>query len=189
MRPNLSGGGVTIAGLLLAGAGVYSMLTGWDMILLERGWSLFISGAVMVSGGVVTMALGRVIAHMARFAAQPAPVAVAPEEREAPAQTAVETPAARPKAEIRPPRTEAAPAPLPKPVEAKAPEAKPAVVSDLFKAMRKAEAPPTEVDRYDAGDSTYIMMSDGSVEVLGPNGRQRYPSLAALKADAGIRSP
>lgn len=188
MRPNLSGGGVTIAGLLLAGAGVYSMWTGWDLILLERGWSLFISGAVMVSGGVVTMALGRVIAHMARFAAQPARAAVAPEEREAPAQTAVETPAARPKADIRPPRTEAAPAPAPKPVE-QAPEAKPTVVSDLFKAMRKAEAPPTEVDRYDAGDSTYIMMSDGSVEVLSPNGRQRYPSLAALKADAGIRSP
>ena len=85
MKPNLSGGGVTIAGLLLAGVGVYAMWTGWDVILLERGWSLFISGAVMLSGGVVTMALGRVISHMARLAAQPA-LAVASEKQEAPAQ-------------------------------------------------------------------------------------------------------
>ncbi len=187
MKPNLSGGGVTIAGLLLAGAGVYSMWTGWDMILLERGWSLFISGAVMLSGGVVTMALGRVIAHMARFARQPLPATVGSETQDAPEPVVVETPVARPKIDPRPAKTEATPV-APKPAEAKAPEAKPAAVSDLFKAMRKAEA-PTEVDRYDAGDSTYIMMSDGSVEVVGPNGRQRYASLAALKADAGIRTP
>jgi hypothetical protein len=187
MKPNLSGGGVTIAGLLLAGVGVYAMWTGWDVILLERGWSLFISGAVMLSGGVVTMALGRVIAHMARLAAQPA-LAVAAEKQEAPAQAVAEAVPARPKVDVRPARAEVAPPTAPKSVEARAPEPKPAAVSDLFKAMRKAEA-PTEVDRYEAGDSTYVMMSDGSVEVLGPNGRQRYASLAALKADAGLREP
>jgi hypothetical protein len=188
MKPNLSGGGVTIAGLLLAGVGVYAMWTGWDVILLERGWSLFISGAVMLSGGVVTMALGRVIAHMARLAAQPA-LAVASEKQEAPAQAAAEAVPARPKVDVRPARAEVAPPIAPKPVEAMAPEPKPpGAVSDLFIAMRKAEA-PTEVDRYEAGDSTYVMMSDGSVEVLGPHGRQRYASLAALKADAGLREP
>jgi hypothetical protein len=187
MKPNLSGGGVTIVGLLLAGAGLYAMWTGWDMILIERGWSLFIAGAVMVSGGIVTVALGRVIAHVASLAAQPSR-AVAPEMQSEMQKAAVEAATPRPKVEVRPARAEATPALAPKPAEPRAPEAKPAVVSDLFKAMRKVEA-PTEVDRYDAGDSTYIMLSDGSVEVLGPNGRQRYTSLEALKADAGLREP
>ncbi len=187
MKPNLSGAGVTIAGLLLAGFGLYSMWTGWDMILLERGWSLFISGATMLSGGVVTMALGRVIAHVARLAAQPARAVVA-EKQEAPAPAPVEAPPTRPKVEARPAKPEAAPALPPKPPEPRPPESPPTAITDLLKTLRKAEA-PTEVDRYEAGGSTYIMMSDGSVEVRGPNGRQRYPSIAALKADAGLRSP
>lgn len=41
---------------------------------------------------------------------------------------------------------------------------------------------PTEVDRYTSGEATYVMMSDGSVEVHGPGGVQRYASLAELKA-------
>lgn len=44
-----------------------------------------------------------------------------------------------------------------------------------------------EVDRYSAGDSTYIMFSDGSVEVRKPTGSQRFPSLAALRAATGAK--
>ncbi len=144
MRRNLSGWGVMAAGLLLAGGGIYAMWTGWDMILLERGWSLFISGSMALSGGVVTMALGRVIAHIARLApVEPLPAA---------ANASPEAPQ---------PAPEAAPSPdLPAP---------------------PVEAQPTEVDRYTADGSTYVMYSDGSVEVLGPTGAQRYPSLAALR--------
>jgi hypothetical protein len=176
MKPNLSGAVVTIAGLLLAGGGVYAMSTGWDMVQLERGWSLFISGSVMLSGGVVTLALGRVIAHLAGLgAAQPAS-AVAP----ARAETA-EAPAPRPKAEAVPPKAAPAPAAL---------DPKPAPLSQILKSLREPppEA-PKEVDRYEAGGSTYIMMSDGSVEVHGPDGRHRYPSLAALRAEAGLPMP
>ena len=56
-----NGLGVIFLGLALALSGAYGMWTGWDYIQLERGWSLFIGGATAVSGGVVTMALGRVI--------------------------------------------------------------------------------------------------------------------------------
>ncbi|MEK4034386.1 hypothetical protein WOA01_15985 [Methylocystis sp. IM2] len=54
----------------------------------------------------------------------------------------------------------------------------------------KPQAPaaePAEVDRYTAGDATYVMMSDGSVEVHSAGSVQRYPSLAALKADTSLR--
>ena len=58
---------------------------------------------------------------------------------------------------------------------------------------REAEAPaadeasgaePREVDRYESGDITYVMFSDGAVEVRTSNGAQRFASLAELRAQA-----
>ena len=49
------------------------------------------------------------------------------------------------------------------------------------------EPEPTEVDRYNNGDEVYVMFSDGSVEVRGPGAFERYPSLAALRAQAEAR--
>lgn len=60
--------GVIFLGLALALSGAYGMWAGWDYIQLERGWSLFIGGATAVSGGVVTMALGRAIGVLGRIA-------------------------------------------------------------------------------------------------------------------------
>jgi hypothetical protein len=60
--------GVTLLGLALALSGAYGMWAGWDYIQLERGWSLFIGGATAVSGGVVTIALGRAIGVLGRIA-------------------------------------------------------------------------------------------------------------------------
>lgn len=261
MKRNLSGSGVTIAGLLLAGGGAYAMWTGWDMILVERGWSLFIAGAVAVSGGVVTMALGRVVAHLARLSAAPAQAAVQPIPAPPPAPTMAPAEPAAPIVEQRAPAGQAddekptgKPAPVAKPLPARiaslakpsapaaaasAPGAKhegrpstpeappmrptaappklnvpsPSEPKTADRAVdRKAETPapdfaallnpqaryhtephpnpspePSEVDRYTAGDSTYVMMSDGSVEVHSAAGVQRYPSLAALKADTTSR--
>ncbi len=43
---------------------------------------------------------------------------------------------------------------------------------------------PHEVDRHVAGDITYVMFSDGAVEVRSPDGVQRYPSIQALRKAA-----
>lgn len=158
MRRNFSGWGVTTAGLLLAATGGYAMWSGWDFIQLERGWSLFISGAVAVSGGVVTMALGRVIAYLARLSL---PQASAPSIVTDPAPASADAPPA-------PPKPTVTSKPLEAPVE-----------------MRVDEA--TEVDRYAAGDATYVMYSDGSVEMRTATGSERYGSLAELRAAAGVR--
>jgi hypothetical protein len=194
MKRNLSGWGVTAAGFVLAVGGVYAMATGWDVILLERGWSLFIAGSVALSGGVVTMALGRVVAHLARLAPTQA-IERAQVQPVAPVATKISTPSAPP----------ASPAPAsvetpPGPETALRQVATPATVTPAIVTRpvvtRPIEAPPiappppdepTEVDRYTAGDATYIMLSDGSVEVRWPDGAQRYPSLAALRADAESR--
>lgn len=249
MQRNLSGWGVTITGLLLAGGGAYAMWTGWDMILVERGWSLFIAGAAALSGGVVTMALGRVIAHLARLAAlssekieatapptaaatpdwalaagpierpaadeNPAAVKVSASQaagKAAPGQAPVAS-AAAPKAspaqslplksegkaakgEGPPHRPAAVPPRLRREAQTDTPafDSRPAAPPDFAALLNgqpqpeaEPEKPPAEVDRYTAGDATYVMMSDGSVEVHSAEGVQRYPSLAALKAETALR--
>jgi hypothetical protein len=141
--------GVIFLGLALALSGAYGMWTGWDYIQLERGWSLFIGGATAVSGGVVTIALGRAIGVLGRIADK-----VPATQARAAADLAEDAPT---------------PQQQQQPVAATAPK------------------PPVEVDRYIASGSVYVMFSDGSVEVQTDGAARRYPSLAALRADTGVR--
>jgi hypothetical protein len=92
--------GVIFLGLALALCGAYGMWAGWDYIQLERGWSLFIGGATAVSGGVVTIALGRAIGILGRIA----------DNIPAPQPTIIDEPPAREAAE-RPRPTQQQPAP------------------------------------------------------------------------------
>ncbi len=147
------GSGVTLLGIALALSGLYGMWAGWDYIQLERGWSQFIAGATAVSGGVVTIALGRVIGLLGRIADH-APATQARAEKKSPAAEPIE----------RAQSADRAPA-----------------------AARAPAKPPVEVDRYSAGGSVYVMFSDGSVEMQTDGRSQRYPSLAALRADTGVR--
>lgn len=251
MKRNFSGWGVITAGLLLAVGGVLAMWSGWDMILLERGWSLFIAGAVALSGGVVTIALGRVIAALTKALEARPVVAAAPTGEPAVAAPAAPVLAPAPVAATPPAAQSVPPSPPPiaerpiskppvfeepvfeepvqgKPV-AKEPMAEPVVERSItedvrppvlrqsygyargFPPLRRADPPPapdvaklspdvaklapdvvkpapTEVDRYTSGDSTYVMMSDGSVEVRGPNRVKRYASLSELKAETAAQA-
>lgn len=56
--------GVVALGAALALWGPLAMWKGWDTIQLERGWSLFIAGAVAAAGGVVTLALAAVLSRL-----------------------------------------------------------------------------------------------------------------------------
>lgn len=218
MKRNLTGWGVTIAGLLLAGGGALAMWSGWDMIVVERGWSLFIAGAVALSGGVVTMALGRVIAALGRLGSLAPAVEATRREAAAVPPPAPLAPPSAPVAEPEPARTfDAEPimdgpaaAPEPAPIERPAytPSREPpspplrqrqnysrggppllrGSLSESGLTPAGPAAEPKEVDRYTTGDSTYVMMSDGSVEVRGPKGVRRYASLAELKTQTAARS-
>jgi len=234
--------GVGIGGLGLAAWGLAAMWRGWDQILIERGWSLFIGGATALSGGVVTMALalvvGRLDALIALSSASKAeaqaplrgadhpsamePLRVSPPPAPAPPPI----PVAPPVVAAPIPAVEAAPAPSPIPA-APAQEPVPSVIAeqDPEPAPRTPEARPTaakldqfkwtppkiavevekrletaparppaagkpgaiEVDRYVSGDTTYVMFSDGSVELRDPQGARRYASLAELRARASAQ--
>ena len=53
-------------GAALAFVGVYWMWSGWDIVQVERGWVSVISGAIMLSGGVMNCGVMRPIASAAR---------------------------------------------------------------------------------------------------------------------------
>ena len=61
MLRRVSRWGVTALGVVLAICGVVAMVGGWDIIQVERGWSLFIGGATALAGGAVVIALGQVV--------------------------------------------------------------------------------------------------------------------------------
>ncbi len=166
MGRKISRWGVTLLGLLLLGWGAAAMWTGWGMVQIERGWSLFIAGAAALAGGAVTLALGLVLARLDQLIAG------------APAQS---------------PLAKAAPAPAPGPENLSAWVPPPAKAAERKPAPAPEAAPnrapePLEVDRYSSGDTTYVMFSDGSVEVRDAAGARRYRSLADLRAETPLPS-
>ncbi|MBG0811813.1 hypothetical protein IY145_20910 [Methylosinus sp. H3A] len=159
--------GVFGLGAALAAWGVAAMFEGWDKIQIERGWSLFISGAVALSGGVVTLAIAAVLSRL-DHALQALSPRIAPAAAEAPAHPAsAPSPAPPPMA----PPTAMAPPPG---FEAYAPKR-------YVEETPVAEA-PVEVDRYENGGALYVMFSDGSVEIRDEGRVRRFASLSELRA-------
>jgi hypothetical protein len=152
-------------GLLLMIGGAGAMWSGWGIIQVERGWSLFIGGAALASGGAVVFALAAVIGRLdALVNAQVA--AAFQRELEAGADPGW---ASQP---IFAPHTETAFSDSAAPP----PAAEQADVS--------APSEPEEIDRYQSGDTTYVMYSDGSIEVRRGDVSRRYESLARLREEA-----
>lgn len=161
--------GVTAVGLLLILWGLASMWAGWDQIMIERGWSLFIGGASLVAGGAVTFSTGFILA---RLDALTSAVSFEAGGQGWPQQQATAQPQLKP----REPQT-------------KAVEAQNAHREALaFLSERTAPPPltdksePVVIDRYDSGEATFTMYSDGSVEVRTRQGSQRYASVSELRA-------
>ncbi|BBU62308.1 hypothetical protein MSC49_22430 [Methylosinus sp. C49] len=157
--------GVFGLGAALAAWGVAAMFEGWDKIQIERGWSLFIAGAVALSGGVVTVAIAAALSrldHALATFAPSAPHVVTP---------APVTPQPASAPEMEPPPAMAPPTAMAPPpsFEAYAPK-------------RYVEAEPVEVDRYENGGALYVMFSDGSVEIRGEGRVRRFASLSELRA-------
>jgi hypothetical protein len=219
MNREFSGWGVIVSGGLLAMVGCYWLYAGWDHIQIERGWSQFIAGAMALSSGVVTMAIGRLIRLLVtqpralavtqaigrEAASSPSAraAAVAPESQRIarpPEQTRYASPPAGREALSFDPPAPQANASV-RPINTEAPGWSQASMSPVTEAApgsdedywRSQEAhyhggeEPTEVDRYMAGDSTYVMFSDGSVEVRSPAGVRLYASLDALRANLAER--
>lgn len=186
MRRNFSGWGVIFLGILLVFGGGYGLWAGWDLIQLERGWSQFIAGSVALSGGVMTIALGMILTALTSLKSLPlisADREIASQEAINPlssvsAESKIKAAGARTVHQaLSPDRQDTLLAstklgPQPEPIE---------------RPQTSVQGEAEEVDRYSAGDTTYIMFSNGSVEVRKATGSQRFPSLAALRAATGSK--
>jgi hypothetical protein len=163
---------VSGAGLLLVVCGLGAMATGWDQILIERGWSLFIAGATFVAGGAVTASLGVLIGRLDALNRSAIVLPGGAEKRLTP-------PAAAAKEARDDRKAESAEATSPKIVPAE--EATAAAVQEVGEATE--EAAPTVIDHYESGGASYVMYSDGSVDVQTEYGVRRYASLAELRSN------
>lgn len=142
-------------------AGVYGLVMGWDIILVERGWSQFIAGATSFSAGAIILALLHVARQVDRLRGDLAGLVV--EVDDTPSATAVKAPA--PPANVA---SEAAPAPITPPVTAESHDA-------------QATAPREMVGSYASGGVTYFMYGDHSIEAELPEGRFRFASMEELR--------
>jgi outer membrane biosynthesis protein TonB len=198
MLKRVSRWGVTALGVALAVCGVVAMAGGWDIIQVERGWSLFIGGATVLAGGAVVIALGQVVFRLDEILVA-AELRRAGEKWPAPSAPAVKPQPKEAEQRSRQPPPQAPPAPTPTPTPAQTSPAQQAPLAAAPPAPpakepeQEAQAPaadeasgaePQEVDRYQSGDITYVMFSDGAVEVRTSNGAQRFASLAELRAQA-----
>ncbi|MBV8961956.1 MAG: hypothetical protein JOY97_02570 [Hyphomicrobiales bacterium] len=55
-----------LLGLVTAAAGGAAMVMGWPLVPLERGWTMVIAGAALVSGGLVCVSIGALIGETRR---------------------------------------------------------------------------------------------------------------------------
>lgn len=55
---------VVAVGTVLAGCGCWAIYFGYSIVQVERGWSVLIAGAAVLSGGVITTALGFVLQRL-----------------------------------------------------------------------------------------------------------------------------
>ena len=142
-------------------AGVYGLVMGWDIIMVERGWSQFIAGATSFSAGVIVLALIHVARQVDRLRGDLAGLVVEVDD----APSATPEPAPTPQAGAP---TEAAPVPPPHPVQTEAHASEPT-------------APREMVGSYASGGVTYFMYGDHSIEAELPDGRFRFASMEELR--------
>jgi hypothetical protein len=193
---------------IIAGWDIIQVERGWSQFI--GGAAALAGGAVVVALGQVVARLDEIllVTQMRRaeerIPAPAVPVAKAqpkdPDQRPIPPkppkpQTPSSTPLALastsppPTASMSPPPVSAPPAPtVPAPTfpaptaiapSEPAPTAHGAPVAD-----GSTSGEPHEVDRFESGDVTYVMFSDGAVEVRTAEGAQRFASLAELRAQA-----
>ena len=174
---------VLVALLFVLGGGA-AIVNGAEIILTERGWTQVIAGSVALTGGALLFGLALVLrelravrreAHEARAAAGAEAPPVAP-----PAPLAASAPLAPPAVRPAPP-ADPEPAPL---LRATLDEAAPASpVPDAAPAPEATPAPEprTVTHTYSSNGTTYVMFSDGSIELEGERGRMRFRSMAELK--------
>lgn len=137
---------------LLMLAGLYGLVMGWDIIMVERGWSQFIAGATAFSAGAVILALSHVAREVRKLRGDLSGLVVEVDE---PVSEPVRT---------APSKAESAPA----------------LAADTLHPTDGSQE-RTVVGTYASGGVTYFMYGDHSIEAELPDGRHRFRSMEELR--------
>ena len=148
---------VLAMGTCLALIGFWWLWTGLDIVQVERGWSAVIAGATMLSAWLVIMVLSAVLHRLGEIASALA----------LPSESAARSGAAVARKALTEPT-------LPTPLSSPSAEA-------------ASEAERHVVGRHVAGESTYVMFSDGTVDAQTPDGVLHFSSLDELRVYADER--
>jgi hypothetical protein len=197
-----------VLGLVLIAAGAGGLVASFDLLPTELGLLYACCGAILVSGGVVTVAIGvavlrlEALTQMVHFVSavedlpEEAEIAAALHEQDhaahepdaAPAEIdAVAEESEAPVAEAPPVEIHAGAEELAEPaltetaVEDGATSSAPSV-ADLEQALAAAASPPTLVGHYSAGGANYKIFSDGAIEAETEGGAFRFASMDEFKA-------
>ncbi len=198
-----------VLGLVLIAAGAGGLVASFDLLPTELGLLYACCGAILVSGGVVTVAIGvavlrlEALTQMVHFAAAvedlPDEVEVAAAALHAhdhlehePDATPAEMESAAEEGEahaVEPPPVDdhaaveepAEEALMEAPLEEGA-VAGPPSVADLEQALAAAAAAPTLVGHYSAGGANYKIFSVGSIEAETEGGAFRFASMDEFKS-------
>jgi hypothetical protein len=140
-------------------AGLYGLVMGWDIIMVERGWSQFIAGATAFSSGVIVLAITYAARQLKKLRSDIAGLVVEVDEPAAPAVPVTPVPTSE---------TVAAPSDAPQ---------------DIKPGEERAV-----VGTYASGGVTYFMYGDHSIEAELQDGRYRFSSMEELRTflDTGV---
>ena len=180
--------------LAMIGSGAASIAYGYGIILTERGWTMVIAGAVVLSGGLLLLGIAVVAGRIRRierelagfrnrvtrlgpgvpprsFEPEPAPAAEIPgPSASRPEATSAPSVGQEEQAVLKAADVIPEPGP-PEPPRGFAPGG-----------PKPSEPPaPTVIGTYNSGGNAYVMFSDGSIEADTPGGHYRFKSLDELK--------
>lgn len=202
---------IAVLGAALAAGGGVSLWNGSGYIRLDWGQAETVAGTVALSAGVVTLAIAAVLFTLRDLARrQPLAAASGvgleavhlPDDAGTPAPPARRSLAGRlatvglPKAEAAAPDAPVAAPDLDEPFTDSHPLHDPApsapaepLPDPRARAVPEAPRPiapmlpeaPTVVGRYEANGASYVLFSDGTIEVETDSGTHRFASMAALK--------
>lgn len=164
-------------GLVLCLAGAGALAASIDLLPTELGLLYAVCGAVAITGGFITLAIGGLIQRVdaLALALAPSPIYPAPQDTNGIVPT-METPQFQPEADPAPPVV-AEEEPINENRSGRLPS-----LAGIEHALQEPESAPSLVGRYSAGGATYKIFSDGSIEAETDRGAFRFASMSEFKA-------
>ena len=187
-----------VIALAMIGGGAASIAYGYGIVLNERGWTMVISGATVLAGGLVLLGIAVVAARIQRIERELANFARRSDAgcgRSSDVAAILRKPSRRPKPRVRrpPPSSAVSVAAVGQEEQAvlkaadvipeSGPPEPPMRAAPPANRSRPSAEPsgPAVVGTYNSGGNAYVMYADGSIEADTPTGRYRFKSLDELK--------